>query len=176
MPQRGVKHMASCICHVVCAPMWHRLERLVRPPFPGTCARRAAAQPLRRTVQQALCLVLPKRTLRAAKNFHRTLSEAEPAGRILRRVAPGRSRGAAGLTADACTARARCKRCGQARRYRLPGTRQQQCGKQGLTPELSRAAKRHRLERLVRPPFPGTCARRTATQPLRRTEDGRAHV
>src|SRR5690606_36481613 len=111
----------------------------------------------------------PKRTLRAAKNFHRTLSEAEPAGRILRRVAPGRSRGAAGLTADACTARARCKRCGQARRYRLPGTRQQQCGKQGLTPELSRAAKRHRLERLVRPPFPGTCARSAATQPLRRT-------
>ena len=94
-------------------------------------------------------MVLPKRTLRAAKNFHRTLSEAEPAGRILRRVAPGRSRGAAGLTADACTARARCKRCGQARRYRLPGTRQQQCGKQGLTPELSRPAKRVRLGRTV---------------------------
>src|SRR5690606_37933587 len=90
----------------------HRLERLVRPPFPGTCARRAAAQPPRRTVQQAPCLVLPKRPMRAAKNSHRALPEADPEGRILRRVAPVRSRGAAGLIADACTARARCKRCG----------------------------------------------------------------
>src|SRR5690606_14942386 len=70
----------------------HRLERLVRPPFPGTCARRAAAQPLRRTVQQAPCLVLPKRTMRAAKNSHRARPEADPASRILRRVAPVRSR------------------------------------------------------------------------------------
>ena len=146
MPQRGVKRMASCTCHVICAPMWHRLERLVRPLCPGTCARRAAAQPLRRTVQQAPCLVLPKRTMRAAKNSHRALSEADSAGRILQRVAPIRSRSAAGLTADACTARARYRRCGYARRYGLPGTRQQQCGKQGLTLELSRAAKRHRLE------------------------------
>src|SRR5690606_26580509 len=90
----------------------HRLERLVRPPFLGTCARRAAAQPLRRTVQQAPCLVLPKRTMRAAKTSHHALPEADPAGPILRRVAPVRSRGAAGLTADACTARARHKRCG----------------------------------------------------------------
>src|SRR5690606_22101015 len=47
-PQRGVKHMASCICHVVCAPMRCRLERIVRPPLYGTCARPAAAQPLGR--------------------------------------------------------------------------------------------------------------------------------
>src|SRR5690606_18032119 len=58
----------------------HRLERLVRPPFPGTCARSAATQPLRRTVQQAPCLVPPKRTMRAAKNSHRALPEADPAG------------------------------------------------------------------------------------------------
>ena len=40
------------------------------------------------------------------------LAEADAAGRILRRAAPVRSRGTAGLTADAGTARAMCKRCG----------------------------------------------------------------
>src|SRR5690606_34900532 len=143
--------MASFTCHVFCVTKRIRLERLVRPPLPGTYAQPATAQPLSRTVQQVLLESLswhvaraePRRSSRAAKNSHRALPEAEPAGRILRRVAPVRSRGTAGLTADAGTARARCKRCGYARRYRSPGTWQQQCRKQGLTPELSRAAKRH---------------------------------
>ncbi len=125
----------------------HRLERLVRPPFPGTCARRATAQPLSRTVQHAPCPVLPERTMRAARNSHRTLSEAGPAGRLLRRVAPLRSRGASGPTADALTARAKSQ-AQQAKQDATSGREPllQQCREQGLTPELSRAAKRRRLE------------------------------
>src|SRR5690554_6243758 len=46
--------MASCICHVVCAPMWRRLERLVRPPLPGTCAGSAAPQHLSRNSTASL--------------------------------------------------------------------------------------------------------------------------
>ena len=108
--------MASFTCHVFCVTKRIRLERLVRLPLPGTYARPATAQPLSRTVQQVLLESLtwhvaraePRRSSRAAKNFHRALPEADATGRILRRVAPGRSRIVAGLTADACTARERC--------------------------------------------------------------------
>ena len=146
--------MASFTCHVFCVTKRLRLERFVRPPHSELAPHLATAQPLRRTLQQvwpnglrlALAGAEPKPATRATKNSHGALPEADSAGRILRRVAPVRSRGAAGLIADTCTARARCKRCGYAMRYRSPGTRQQQCGKQGLTPELSRPAKRVRLE------------------------------
>ena len=92
---------------------------------------------------------------RAAKNFHRTRSEADLAGRTLRRVAPVRSRDAARPAAYALPARAK-RQLLRMREAIGSGEKpsHQQCGKQGLTPELSRAAKRHRLERFVRPPTP----------------------
>ena len=46
--------MASFTCHVFCVTKRIRLERLVRPPLPGTYAQPATAQPLSRTVQQVL--------------------------------------------------------------------------------------------------------------------------
>src|SRR5690606_122439 len=112
--------MASFTCHVFCVTKRIRLERLVRPPLPGTYARPTTAQPLSRTVQQVFLESLiwhvaraePRRSSRAAKNSHRALPEAEPAGRILRRVATVRSRGSAGLTAAAVTERARCNHLG----------------------------------------------------------------
>src|SRR5690606_2455156 len=44
--------MASFSCHVFCVTKRIRLERIVRPPLPGTCARPATAQPLSETLQQ----------------------------------------------------------------------------------------------------------------------------
>src|SRR5690606_31419240 len=101
--------MASFTCHVFCVTKRIRLERLVRPPLPGTCARSATAQPLSGTVQQVLPESLawhlaraePRMSTRAAKNSHRIPPEADSAGRILRRVAPARSRGGSRPTADA---------------------------------------------------------------------------
>src|SRR5690606_28475024 len=98
--------MASCICHVICAPMWRRLERLVRPLLPGTRAELAAAQPRTETLQ-LLGAADPRSgstrretTARACLQPHRDLSEADSAGRILRWVGPVRSRDAPGPVAD----------------------------------------------------------------------------
>src|SRR5690606_30253537 len=44
--------MASSTCHVFCGTKRIRLERLVRPPLPGTSPELAAAQPRGETLQQ----------------------------------------------------------------------------------------------------------------------------
>ena len=96
--------MASCICHVVCAPMWRRLERLVRPLLPGTRAELAAAQlPNRNTTTtwrswavpgttkrelqlaraKSLTRICPKPTRRVESCGRSRLSEAEVSQAIL---------------------------------------------------------------------------------------------
>src|SRR5690606_28160866 len=86
--------------------MWRRLERLVRPPLPGTCAEPLQPNPNRNTTTTWRSWAVPWRyearpTACAHEESHQDLSEADSAGRILRRVASVRSRGAADPDADA---------------------------------------------------------------------------
>jgi hypothetical protein len=91
--------MASCTCHVFCGTKRLRLERIVRPPQPVPACDNPTPEPNSTTSlgrELGLAVIGAGCTERAAKNSHSAFSEVDSAGRILRRVAPARSRGVSG--------------------------------------------------------------------------------
>src|SRR5690606_12302920 len=140
--------MASFTCHVVCVTKRIRLERLVRPPHAELAPNLATAQPLSRTVQQVwpngLRLALAGAKARTLDSRGLELSARLVQSRL------GRSSLAESRACPKpryCRGDCRClhracevQKLRISERYRLLGTREQQCGKQGLTPKLSRAA------------------------------------